>query len=128
MRPKIRPLTYPHLANPHKHWVYLSSDFIVGNIEIQIVLTYHNFTYLYSFRFQTYLNLYILSQLHIKIYSLGVNWAYGGRMKQSKFTRNPYSIIVVADLFYYKLQQSLELFGFHRLPNNILESFLRQSF
>ena len=28
---KIRPLTHPHPSNPHKYWLYLSNDFIVGN-------------------------------------------------------------------------------------------------
>lgn len=30
MRLLMRPLTYSNASNPHKHWVYLSSDFIVG--------------------------------------------------------------------------------------------------
>ena len=45
MRPKIRPLTYPHLANPHKHWGYLSSDFIVGTASERLTVSFRGLPY-----------------------------------------------------------------------------------
>ena len=31
MRLLMRPLTHSNASNPHKHWIYLSNDFIVGS-------------------------------------------------------------------------------------------------